>query len=49
MIDILYTEIPRNSSLILEEKKNLKKILEEKKFPRFQSLIEINNGGEKKN
>ena len=34
-------EIPRNSSLILEEKENLKKILEEKKIPRFRPLIEI--------
>ena len=32
-------EIPRNSSLILEEKKNLKKILEEKKIPRFRPLV----------
>ena len=36
---VIYTEIPRNSSLILEEKKNLKKILEEKKIPRFRPLL----------
>ena len=35
---VIYTEIPQNSSLILEEKENLKKILEEKKIPRFRPL-----------
>ena len=38
-IDRADTEIPRNSSLILEEKENLKKILEEKKIPRFRPLV----------
>ena len=35
---VIFSEIPRNSSLILEEKENLKKILEEKKIPRFRPL-----------
>ena len=41
-------EIPRNSSLILEEKENLKKILEEKKIPRFRPLAIIINDNIKK-
>ena len=36
---VTFSQIPRNSSLILEEKKNFKKILEEKKIPRFRALI----------
>ena len=36
---VIFLEIPRNSSLILEEKENLKKILEEKKIPCFRPLI----------
>ena len=36
---VIFSEIPRNSSLILEEKENLKKILEEKKIPRFRPLV----------
>ena len=40
-------EIPRNSSLILEEKENLKKILEEKKIPCFRPLDENNDKSEK--
>ena len=38
---VIFSEIPRNSSLILEEKENLKKILEEKKIPRFRPLANI--------